>query len=77
MISDFVADCRRIEEWGKEQFEATRKFMAERAGQKLGAEFTLEDLPRVAIELPSRRKALCHSAGQGQKTVENQLTPQA
>jgi len=61
MVSDFVADCRRIDEWGIEQGRATLDFIKARPGQKLGVDFTLEDLPLLTIDLPSHRKAFARS----------------
>jgi hypothetical protein len=76
-VSDFVADCRRIEEWGKEQFAATAKFLAGRPGQKAGVDFAWEDLPFVAIDLPSRRRELDRQAAQDEMSEGSPLMPQA
>jgi hypothetical protein len=64
MVSDFVADCRRIDEWGKEWGAMLLEFALEHPGQQLGVDFTLEDLPYLAVDLPSRRKACVHPAAQ-------------
>jgi hypothetical protein len=71
-VSDFVADCRRIEEWGKEQGRVWLKYVMDRPGQTINP----RDLPLVAIDLPSRRRAAVRQAEQGDSSVENPLTPQ-
>jgi hypothetical protein len=77
-MSDFTDDCRRIEEWAKEEGALWLKFAMDHPDQKLGVDFTLEDLPHVPIDLPSRRKGLDHPEDQKSQTCSsNSLMPSA
>ena len=69
-------DSKRIEEWGKEIGKLWLNFVKDRPGQKLGVDFTIEDLPYLAIDLPSRRKAVVRLAAQETALVENLPAPQ-
>lgn len=74
----FVADCRRIEEWAKEEGLLWLEYINARPGQKLGVDFTLADLPSVELDLPSRRKArapVADQTAQSSLPVEDLSTP--
>lgn len=78
MVSEFIADCRRIEDWGQEQDAVWQAYIKSRAsrGQKMGVDFTWRDLPVVNVDLPSRHKVGVHPAAQDGAHLESQPASQ-
>lgn len=60
----FKIRSSRIEEWAKERYLLWRKFMEARPGQKIGVDFTLEEIPSVELDLPSLDMARALAAKQ-------------